>query len=357
MSRFKSGWFLLFLVSLGSIAFTIYHRLAAAHPLQPLAFDRPVIDLREEIHTEDGPPLQITAELVNQSSEPVEVVKVSKSCSCMLAETEPTPWVIQPGESRTVRLQIDVKSRSGNQSFELAADCRRPNGEPLDPAQLAIQAYVRKPLTAIPEWYYDPIDEDNPVRPVKHTFVLADDWAGAALPGVRVAAAHPARTRVELRPAGGLANWGAAQLNKRFELDVEYTPSGEKDYEETITVTPDHAGMAPLTVKLIGRWAPAVSVEPAELAVYGTAPGATESRLVEYRYRHARYAGVRCEPPPAGVSVTRVAESASTVQFRVDCVLPSRPGTTDTRVTFTTGEGGKKLSVPIKVILAPPVGP
>ncbi len=305
---------------------------------------------------EDGPPLEVQTALTNRSRAPLEVVEFPKSCGCITTDAAPLPWLLQPGESRPVKVRIALQRRNGPQDFSLSAVARAGDGKELRPAAVSVHAYVTKPLTAIPPWYYAPIEEDKADRRVTHTFVLGDDVPGAGPPSLVLSATRPDRTQLKLRPASGTVNWiGVNPLKKRFELDVTYDPPpGAREYKEKVTLTPVGGVGKPVVVEFFGSFVPAVSLEPEQLIVRGTTPKAVESRIVECRFRDPRYAAVRVESGSPAVTARKEGEAGSFVRFRVSCTMPERPSTATAQVKFLAGDRGKTVTLPVTMVLDPP---
>jgi hypothetical protein len=348
-------WSLLCLLALSSIGGMRYYQLRASRGDEGVVFVPATIDLSGETVMEEGPPVEVNAALVNRSVAPVEVVEFVKSCGCMTEDPKFLPKVLQPGESCPVRLRVNVRQRNGKQDLVVSAVSKSSDGRQLPRANLAIHAYVRKSLTVLPERYYDPIEEDEPGRRVKRTFILADDLPGSGGSPPSLSSTNPERIRLDLRPATGMTAWnGMNPLSNRFELDVTYDPDpGAKEYRETITIKAGDRA-EPQTVEMRGGFVPSVSLEPAQLIVQSASPGAVESRIVECRFRHPRYSKIRAEADSSAVAVHKESQSDSFVRFKVSCTMPSQPSSTTSLVRFVAGDQGKTMTLPVTVSLVSP---
>jgi mono/diheme cytochrome c family protein len=79
----------------------------AAHPLVWDAMEKSL-----DVKPEDGTAVfQFTA--TNSSDLPVEIVAVSPSCGCTVAETPPRPWIIKPGEKSSFKATVDFRGKHG----------------------------------------------------------------------------------------------------------------------------------------------------------------------------------------------------------------------------------------------------
>jgi mono/diheme cytochrome c family protein len=94
---------------LGLLAFAA-EQPAPTTPPHPLAWD--AMAKSADVKPEDGA-VEFKFTATNRSDFRVEVFQVRTSCGCTVAELPADPWVLQPGESGTLKAIVDFKGKSG----------------------------------------------------------------------------------------------------------------------------------------------------------------------------------------------------------------------------------------------------
>ena len=61
----------------------------------------------------DGESAKFQFKVVNQSSEPVEVLRIEPSCGCTVAEMPSKPWILAPGADGAFTADVDYRGKLG----------------------------------------------------------------------------------------------------------------------------------------------------------------------------------------------------------------------------------------------------
>jgi hypothetical protein len=349
---------LLLAIALGAASYGRLHlgfgETRTARPAEALRF---VPDVHEfgKSPLFSGDRIHFETAVENVSAAPIILTTIPRSCGCLTFGQSgglKLPVTLRPGERFPLRVEVATDGKTGYQRMEIQALGRKPEGEAVPTARLAIQGNVWSSILPLPEELFVEVDPDTRNKPVVRKVLLADEWPGDGLVIAKITSTAGKRLQFDLAPAEGKAMVRGLDVTKRKEMTIRYAiPEGAETFDETITITPARSDAKPATIRLHGRVVPDFEMHPNRVVVTETSEGATASRVLTYQFRDPEFRDCRVVETPKGVTVAEISVPLkNSRRFRVTCELPEQAGAQDGTLVFQVGNRIDSIRVPVSMI-------